>query len=239
MRHGASRNHLRCRGFHDPNELGADDSGPGSRSRCALRGGVSPGRARPRRPTPRRSATRPARPARRRTWRSCATQQNALQKRPNVIVIDTDDMNAARHLRDAQHAQPAGRPRHDLPQQLRLLSALLPVPGDLPDRAVRAQPRRPHRPALRRSRQLEHARGLAAAGQVPDRDGRQVPERLRRHGPVARDPAGLDPVVRAHRRHRAAPLRLQAQRERQGPALRHGSRATTSTTSSTPRSTRC
>ena len=76
-------------------------------------------------------------------------------------------------------------------------------------------------PALRRPRQHQHARRLAPARQVPDRDGRQVPERLRRHSRRPREiPPGWSRVVRAHRRDRAAPLRLQAQRERQGQPLR-------------------
>ena len=60
------------------------------------------------------------------------------------------------------------------------LPALLPLPGDVPHRAVRAQPRRPR--TDQRYTDLDSANTLAVwlrSREVPDRDGRQVPERLR------------------------------------------------------------
>ena len=48
--------------------------------------------------------------------------------------------------------------------------------------------------------------------QVPDGDGRQVPERIRARQPAG-DPAGMETVVRPHRRHRAEALRASTLNE--------------------------
>ena len=166
----------------------------------------------------------------------------ASQEEREAEAPERDRGNDRRPERiDARHGpdpEPARRCRHDVPQQLRLLPPLLPLARDLPHRAVLPQPRRLHDRAaerLQRPQPREHAPGLAAHVGLPDRDGRQVPERLwdQRLHPRGglrrtRDPSGLGRVVRAHRRPRTAALPLQAERAGQdpplqdrGPQLRH------------------
>ena len=184
--------------------------------------------ARPSAPVDSRAAPKPGQPSQegaeeRARWRS-SSEANRKQKRPNVIVVMTDDQDASM-VGLSSTVRLIGAQRDDLHQQLRLLPALLPLAGDLPHRAVRAQPRRHLDRAaqrLQRPQPRQHPRRLAAQRRLPDRDGRQVPERLRdrrrhpRAGPRrAGDPAGLERVVRAHRRQRPAPLPLLAERERE------------------------
>ena len=73
------------------------------------------------------------------------------------------------------------------------LSAVLPLPRELPHRAVRPQPRRPReRPpagGYAKLDRLEHPARLAAGRRLPHDSHRQVPERLRR----ANDPLEIPP----------------------------------------------
>ena len=94
---------------------------------------------------------------------------------------------------DAADARADRQDRHHLPAERRQLPALLPLPGHLPDRPVRAQPRRhleqrPRR-GLRQARRQRDPAGLARGVRLPHRPHRQVPERVRRAGPV-RGPQG-------------------------------------------------
>ena len=141
---------------------------------------------------------------------------------------------ASQHVghRDRRHA--LGRPAVDAersaadPEQgselrelVRAVPAVLPVPVELPERAVRAQPPRLHAPRALRLRGVQgpalDRHGPAGRG-VPHRPGRQVPQRLRRAVPalgrvVAELPAaGMGPVVRRQR----PPVGLRR------PALRRG-----------------
>ena len=93
------------------------------------------------------------------------------------------------------------RPRRQLQQLGRVAVAVLPVAGDVPHRAVRAQPRRPqHRPAVRRlqRRSTTPSRspcGCERAG-YEHRARRQVHEPVRQGRPQLR-PARLDRLARA------------------------------------------
>ena len=90
-------------------------------------------------------------------------RKNAQQKRPNVIVIDTDDHERHRHVRDAEDARACSAPSGTTFQ-----NSYVSYPLCCPSRATFLTGQYAHnhgvlhRPALRRPRQHEHPRGLAA-----------------------------------------------------------------------------
>ena len=88
-----------------------------------------------------------------------------------------------------------------------------------------------------RCKRAGHARGLAAAGRLPDRVRRQVPERLRPRRSRARA-AGVERVDGAHRADDAGLLRLRPQRGRRGRPLRHGARGLQDPRARSPRGRR-
>ncbi len=165
---------------------------------------------------------------------SASSTATAAQTRPNVLVLMTDDqsLESMRVMANVRGLLAASGTT--FANSFVVLLALLPVAGDVPDRPVRAQPRRAGEPAaerrLQHARQHEHAARLAAARRLPHRARRQVPERLRTAaGPRSR-PAGasgtasVDPTT-----YRL--LRLHAQRERPARHLRDTARRTTRPTS--------
>ena len=167
----AQRNHLRCRGFQTQNAP-RENTESGALAHRPLRGGARL-----------RSVAATAAHASARCDRACqaakreAEARAAARSKRSAEAAERGRDRHGRHERhrpvgDAQHARHARRPRHDLPEQLRLLPALLPLPRDLPHRPVRPQPQRAHRPALRGPRQQQHARRLAASREIPDRHGR-------------------------------------------------------------------
>ncbi len=109
-------------------------------------------------------------------------------ERPNFVHILTDDQTVDSVPFMPFTRLPARGRGHDVLQPPRGPAALLPVAGQLPDRPVPAQPRRPQQPAAVRLRppQLQaHALHGAPPRRVPDRLDRQAPQRPR----GARDPA--------------------------------------------------
>ena len=143
----------------------------------------------------------------------------AAAARPNVLVVMTDDQRL-----DDMRAMPRtrrllGDGGHDVRARARLLSAVLPVAGDVPHRPVQPQPRRHvELRAVRRLREVPPGRaqlaaGLAAAGRVHDRADRQVPQRVRRARP-APGPAGLVGLAGHDRPEHLPLLRLLDERQR-------------------------
>ena len=105
------------------------------------------------------------------------------QKRPNVLVIEADDMrwDDLRFMPNVQRLLQRRGP--DLRELVRAVPAVLPVAGQLPHRPVRPQPPRLQpRGAVRLQvvPRPAHDRDGAAEGGLPDGPGRQVPQRVRR-----------------------------------------------------------
>ena len=132
--------------------------------------------------------------------------------------------------RPERHAgDPAGvrAPRRHLLQLVGLVSGLLPVAGELPDRSLRPQPRG-HGALLadRRLRALQRRRraaGMARARGVCHGPHRQVPQRLR-HRPPGDRAARMERVVRRGRPRDLPDVGLHAQRERPPGHLREPDR---------------
>ncbi|WP_278259512.1 hypothetical protein [Nocardioides convexus] len=124
------------------------------------------------------------------------TQPTTLPKRPNVVLVMSDDMRTddlafAPNLRKVDR-----RARGDLRELLLAVPAVLPGPGVVPAGAVRPQPPRVvARPALRlrRLRRLAHHRHLDARRGLPHRLHRQVPQPLRA-GPLQGDRRAVGPL---------------------------------------------
>ena len=169
-------------------------------------------------------------PAPHRCSRSLAAPAQAPE-RPSVVVMMTDDQtyaDMAAMPRTRRLIGDGGRALHAL---LRLLSAVLPVARDVPDRPVQPQQRGADEHAaegrLRGARRRAHAAGVAERGGLPDLAHRQVPQRLRAAAasPTCRraGPTGTAPSTRARTRctatrsSRTASVRPLRQLRRRGP----------------------
>ena len=115
------------------------------------------------------------------------------QKRPNMIVLMSDDQTAASQSVMAHTNALIGDRGRDLRQQLHQLAAVLPVASDVPHRPIRAQPRGARQPAavrgLRAPRPPRRCRSGCSDGLLHGRD-RQVPQRLRADSRSASRPDG-------------------------------------------------
>ena len=151
-----------------------------------------------------------------------ARAQAQKPKKPNIVVIQTDDQarNSVIPRGDAAPVREADRRGNHVHRLRRHDAALLPVAGDAADRPVRPQQRGPAQLLPRPEAEAERPARLAAAQRLHDRARRQVPERLRagRRRPGRRR-ARLGQVVHAARE--APLLQLEGVEERQDPPLRH------------------
>ena len=147
-------------------------------------------------------------------------------KRPNIVDRDDRRPDARVDAGDVGRAPDAGRAGHDLRARLRVQPALLPVALHSVHRPVLPQPRRARQPAsgrrLRAPQQDRVAADLAAAGGLPHRAHRQVPQPLRGGLAPHRGATGLERVVRLGGPLDLPVLRLHAERERPAQHLRPG-----------------
>ena len=135
---------------------------------------------------------------RRRRLRSGGCRGRPPNGAPNVVVLMSDDQTLEEMRFMPATERLIGAAGADLPETTHELAALLPIAGDVHDRPVRPQPRRPRQHGaggrLRQPRRRAHAARLVAARRLLDDPHRQVPERLR--GQRRRRAAGLVGVAR-------------------------------------------